>query len=265
MTTGALLYAFDGEICYTKFAVACAQRIKLYLDIPVSLVTDSQINDPVFDQVIQVDSQPSRNRRWWADTDTSTSWFNHSRSRSYELSPYDRTLILDVDYVLNSSKLKLLLEIPDAFFAHRTVKSVQSQQTRQQTFGTKNTDMWWATVVVFNKTSFSQDVFTLWKMIESNYRYYADFFGFDSTQFRNDHALSIALLVANGGTVPLHCEIPWPLMNVDPEVAVKCNQDQYSIYYTAIEQNQQKHKQIKVKDQDLHVMGKSYLEQIYAL
>jgi hypothetical protein len=108
-------------------------------------------------------------------------------------------------------------------------------------------------------------VFTLWKMIESNYRYYADFFGFDSMQFRNDHALSIALLVANGGYVPKHCEIPWPLINVDPEVAVKCNQDQYSIYYTTIEQNQQKHKRIEIKDQDLHIMGKSYLEQIYAL
>jgi hypothetical protein len=167
--------------------------------------------------------------------------------------------------VINSVKLKSLLEIPNAFFAHQTVRSVQSPQIRQQTFGTKNTDMWWATVVVGNNNKFAQVVLSVWKFIESNSRYYADFFGFDSTQFRNDHALSIALLVANGGFVPKQCEIPWPLMNVDPEVSVQRNQDHYSIYYTAKEQNQQKHKRIEIKNQDLHIMGKSYLEQIYAL
>ena len=265
MTTGALLYAFDGEICYTKFAVACARRIRQYLDIPVSLVTDSAIDNPVFDQIIPVDTLESRNRRWWADTETSTSWLNHSRSRSYELSPYDRTIVLDVDYLVNTPILRSLLQIPNSFFAHRSVRSIQSPETRQQTFGIKNTDMWWATVVVFNKNQFAQDVFAVWQMVESKYRYYADFFGFDSKQFRNDHALSIALLVANGGTVPLHCEIPWPLINVDPDIAVEQKADVTNIYYSAMESNQQKYKRLSVQNQDLHIMGKSYLEQVYAL
>ena len=37
MNTGALLFAFDSEIKYTKLAIECAKRIQQYLDIPVSL------------------------------------------------------------------------------------------------------------------------------------------------------------------------------------------------------------------------------------
>ena len=265
MTTGALLYAFDGEICYTKFAVACAQRIRQYLDIPVTLVTDGQVNDSVFEQVIQVESQPSRNRRWWADTETSTTWKNFSRSTAFDLSYYDKTLLVDVDYVVNSTYLKKLLVTKNSFWAHNTVRSVHLPEVRQQKFGTKNTDMWWATVVVFDRSNFSKDVFSLWKMVENNYRYYADFFGFDAQQFRNDYALSIALLVANGGTMPTYCSIPWPLLNVDPEVAVIKNLKDYQILYAAMKQGQKKYRQILTKEQDLHVMGKSYLEQVYAL
>lgn len=265
MTIGALLYAFNGDIPYTKFAIACAQRIQQHLDIPVSLVTDSSICNTIFDQIIPVEELESRNRRWWADTETSTSWLNHSRSRSYELSPYDRTIILDVDYLVNTPTLRSLLEMPNSFFAHRSVRSIQLPETRQQTFGTKNTDMWWATVVVFEKNQFAQDVFAVWQMVESNYRYYADFFGFESKQFRNDYALSIALLVVNGGTVPLHCEIPWPLINVDPEVAVEQKENVTNIYYSAMEASQPKYKRLTVEHQDLHIMGKSYLEQVYAL
>jgi hypothetical protein len=265
MTTGALLYAFDGDICYTAFAIECAKRIKKYLDIPVSLVTDSMPHSNVFDQVILLDKQFSKNRRWWADIEDTTSWLNHSRSRAQELSPYDRTLLLDVDYVVQSDLLGSLLESSQEFFAHKSARSIQLPDTRYQTFGTKNTDMWWATVVVFDRSKFSRDVFEIWQMVESNYRYYADFFGFNAKQFRNDYALSIALLVANGGVVPACCEIPWPLMNVDPEIAIEKCQDHIKTFYSTTDRTQKKYHRLELSNQDLHIMGKSYLEQVYAL
>ena len=265
MTKGALLYAFDGDICYTQFAVECAKKIHKYLGIPVSLVTDVSIEEAVFDQIILVDKMPSKNRRWWADTEQSTSWLNHSRSRALELSPYDRTLLLDVDYVVNSSCLNNLMDTNGNFYAHRSVRSIQLPETRHQTFGTKNTDMWWATVVVFDKSDFSKTVFEIWQMIERNYKYYAGFFGFDAKQFRNDFALSIALLVTNGGQSAEHCEIPWPLMNVDPEITINNNSNCLDVYYTVTEKSQIKHRRLECRDQDLHIMGKSYLEKVYAL
>ena len=57
-------------------------------------------------------------------------------------------------------------------------------------------------------------------MVEKNYHHYANIFGFDPRKFRNDFALSIALLLANGNTIPTQCDIPWPLFNVDPDIKV---------------------------------------------
>ena len=33
MTVGALIFAFDSEISYTRLAVECASRVKKHLDI----------------------------------------------------------------------------------------------------------------------------------------------------------------------------------------------------------------------------------------
>ena len=65
MTVGALLFAFDSEIKYTKLAVECAKRIKQYLDIPVTLVTDKSINADIFDKQIIVTKGQDTNRRFF--------------------------------------------------------------------------------------------------------------------------------------------------------------------------------------------------------
>ena len=251
--TGALLYAFDSEIKYTKIAVECAKRIHHYLGIPVTLVTDQPIKDIVFDRVMVVDKPLTKNYRYWQDTDTTTEWYNSGRSGALDITPYDRTLLVDIDYMVNSSMLSSLLESPQSLFAHKTVMPIKNHVTTE-TFGLYKTPMWWATVVVFDHSEFSKDVFRIWQMVESNYQHYANVFGFDARKFRNDYALSIALLVANGNTVPEQCNIPWPLVNVDPDLAVTLDVDKWSIngeFYT--------------RNQDLHILGKSYLENMYAL
>ena len=119
--TGALLYAFDSDIKYTKIAVECAKRINQYLNIPVSLVTDATINEQVFDQVIIVDKPATKNYKYWQDTDTTTKWYNSGRSGALDLTPYDRTLLVDIDYMVNSDVLKNLLHSTQSFFAHKNV------------------------------------------------------------------------------------------------------------------------------------------------
>jgi hypothetical protein len=122
--------------------------------------------------------------------------------------------------------------------------------------------MWWATVVIFDRNSnFTQDVFDVWKMVEQNYQHYANLFGFKSKQYRNDYALSIALLLCNGNVHPQQCELPWPLLNVDTEVEVSNINNTWWIEYT----NANRKKKICVKNHDLHIMCKSYLEKMYAV
>ena len=62
MTTGALLFAFDSEVKYTLLANECAKRIKRYLNIPVSLVTDIKLDTDLYDQQVIVEKPTNKNR-----------------------------------------------------------------------------------------------------------------------------------------------------------------------------------------------------------
>lgn len=262
MTIGALVFAFDSEILYSKLAIECASRIKKHLDIPVTLVTDTPVDTDVFDKQVTVERGNDTNRRFFIDRDASTTWFNFGRYRAMELSPYKRTLLVDSDYMLNNNAILPLLNSRQPFLCHRQVQSINHAKPRIEKFGIKNTHMWWATVVVFDKTNrFTQDVFAVWQMVEENYKHYADLFGFSSKQFRNDYALSIALLLCNGNLHPTQCEIPWPLLNVDTDIEVSNISDTWWIDYT----DKNKKKKISVRNHDLHIMCKSYLEKLYGI
>ena len=202
-------------------------------------------------------NRPRTNFKHWQDTEKTTAWYNAGRSRAIELTPYDRTLLVDIDYMLNSCVIKTLLGSDQPFFAHNIVQPIEKNCKITEKFGQRKTPMWWATVIVFDKSEFSQDVFKMWQMVEENYQHYANVFEFDPRKFRNDFALSIALLVANGNTHPEQCNIPWPLVNIDPKIKVTLEDDKWWITDTT--------HHFYLRNQDLHVMGKSYLENLYAV
>ena len=265
MTVGALLFAFDSEIKYTKLAVECAKRIKQYLDIPVTLVTNIKLDTDIFENQILVTKPDGKNKRYWTDTGEVTSWYNFGRNSAIDLTPYDRTLLIDIDYIVNSDSLRSLLNCTQPFLCHQYVHNADLSKCQIITLGSKNTQMWWATVVVFDKSVFSQDVFDCWKMVEQNYKHYANLFGFDYNNFRNDFALSIALLLANGNTIPDQCDIPWPLLTADADIPVTYKDNTWWIEYKVHERGKLIPKKISLKNQDIHVIGKSYLEKIYEL
>ena len=138
------------------------------------------------------------------------------------------------------------------------------QSSKIETFGTLKTPMWWATVCVFNRSEFVQDVFSAWKMIQDNYNHYANLFQFTPKPFRNDYALSMALLLANGGEYP-DCAIPWPLVNVPDSCSIDLENNRWTLGYTVYENDQHKQKRITVQSQDLHIMGKRNLEKLLDL
>ena len=265
MTVGALLFAFDSEIKYTKLAVECAKRIKHYLDIPVTLVTNIKLDTNIFENQILVTKPDGKNKRYWTDTGEVTSWYNFGRNSAIDLTPYDRTLLIDIDYIVNSDSLRSLLNCTQPFLCHQYVHNADLSKCQIITLGSKNTQMWWATVVVFDKSVFSQDVFDCWKMVEQNYKHYANLFGFDYNNFRNDFALSIALLIANGNTIPDQCDIPWPLLTANADIPVTYKDNTWWIEYKVHERGKLIPKKISLKNQDIHVIGKSYLEKLYEL
>ena len=100
---GCLIVAFDtNEICYTQQAIEAADRVVKHLGIAVSIVTDNVSLDTVYNKIIV--ERPQNNRRQPRNKQASD-WYNLVRTKLYELSPYDRTLVIDSDFFISTDAL----------------------------------------------------------------------------------------------------------------------------------------------------------------
>lgn len=262
MTHGALIFAFNnGVIDYVKLAAWSANNIKRHLNIPVALVTDTDVKDPIFDRVISADKQMG-NGRYFADFDDAIIWHNQNRSDAYDLSPWDKTLVLDADYIVASDQLQILFESDHDFLAHRWAYDVtgSSDFTFDNHFGKYGMPMWWATVMYFQKTQTSKLIFDSMRMIKNNWNHYCDLYGSRKDTFRNDFALSISLNLVNGHTQP--GGIPWKLASLIPRHTLRqIGTDRYRVEFV---NSEGQNRWMEIKNQDFHAMGKRDLESIVA-
>jgi len=212
MTTGAVIFSQNNSnIDYTKLAIFAASRVEKYLDIPVSLITDNKdwllkaYPDHKFDQVIEIPYVEANQRRTFYDGSLASKmleWRNLSRSQVYDLTPYDRTLVIDSDYIINSSILKPALDNQYDFQIYHNSFDL----TGNRDVGAFNrineysVPFYWATVFIFNKNSIMQCFFDLVEYIKSNWIYFRTLYGIDAPVYRNDVAFSIAIHIMNGKT-----------------------------------------------------------------
>ena len=275
MSKGVFLIARNNSyIDYVKQAVFLARRIKKYLNIPVSIATDSidylektfGITD--FDKVIQLDYTDDTNRRYFFDGTLSkktASFKNTNRANAYKLSPYDETLLLDTDYVISNSLLSSVFESNSDFLIYK--KSSDVAQVRNESefdkISNAGVDFYWATVVFFRKTETNETFFNLVKHIEENWTHYRRVYQITSSLFRNDFAFSIAIHIMNGfQTGDFAQQLPGKMLyTTDKDVLWQMDDDKmmflvekknYLGNYTAI----------KTAGQTIHVMNKFSLNRI---
>jgi hypothetical protein len=262
MTTGALIFAYNNEqIDYVRMAEWTAKNIRRHLNIPVALVTDRPTNLR-FDQVI-ICANNGSNRRWFGDYNTTVEWHNNTRVNAYELSPWEQTLVLDADYIVASPQLKTLLASGKDFLAHRWAYDITGLDNFEgyNYFGNNCMPMWWATVMMFNRSNHAKLIFETMQMIHDNWDHYRNIYKNSKSTYRNDHALSIALGVVNGHVLE-HTGIPWQLASLTPEHKLKqIGKDHYRVEFLT---SMQKRKWIELQDQDFHAMGKQQLGEIVA-
>jgi hypothetical protein len=265
MTTGALIFAFNNEQTdYVAMAAWSAQNIRRHLNIPVAVVTDcvDHERNRAFDRVINVAPQTG-GTRWFEDYAATVSWHNAGRVDAYALTPWDRTLVLDADYVVCSDRLKAIVDADQDFMCHRLAVNMSTGDELDglNYFGRARMPMWWATVMMFRRSNTAQYIFDSMNMIRDNWQHYRDLYGIDRSTYRNDFALSIALGIVNGHTTHA-ANIPWPLMNVMPEDTLEqVGQDCFSITYLNSENKPQT---VGWSGFDFHAMGKRHLENAIA-
>jgi len=211
MTTGALIFAHNNSnVDYVKIANFAASRVKKFLDIPVSIVTDSPdwltstIPDHNFDKVISTELTEYNKKDFYDGSLTSKrlEWKNVTRNRAYELTPYDKTLVLDSDYIINSDILKIALKRDDVFQIYRDSFDISGWRdtTYFKRINPYSIPFYWATVFVFQKDPIVEAFFDLVTYIKSNWVYFRMLYSMGSTIFRNDFAFSIAIHIMNGKT-----------------------------------------------------------------
>ena len=84
--------------------------------------------------------------------------------------------------------------------------------------------MFWATTVMFKKDQQSKSFFQLVDHIKTHYMFYADLFGFNPAQYRNDISFSIAKHIMNGFIETLDDALPQILTVLDKDVLHSVNE-----------------------------------------
>jgi len=209
MTQGVLLFAQNNSIVdYTKLAVYAAARVKEHLNKPVCVVTNNKaqllINDTakVVDCIVEIDEQSPYTKYFYdgAEKSVNLQWNNTSRPNAFLLSPYDETLVIDVDYIINSPTLQYCWLQPQDFLIYKQSFDI-AQWRDQQEFdhiSQYSIPFYWATAFWFRKNKITESFFELVSHIKTNWHYYKYIYQIHSTNFRNDFGFSIALHMMNG-------------------------------------------------------------------
>lgn len=245
---GAVIFAFNSvRIDYVKIAKRSAKLVKHFLQIPVTVITDSDIADNVFDRVIKIENKDS-NFRYTSDGET-TEWRNFGRHKAYELTPYDETILIDGDYFILDSNLNKFWSID---FDYKIITTSNSpDQTMSNAMGHRGFNLLWATVVMFRKTKFTKTFFDLIGRVQKNYAYYYKLFNLTGP-YRNDFAFAIADLVINGYTKDprnyFHnamLTIEQPIRNIEVRNSL-----------LVVRESQRAH---VIPQQNIHIMDKDFL------
>lgn len=274
-TKGAVLFARNNDkIDYVKQALFSAKRIKKYLNIPVSIITDSPKylesidNENTFDKVIEIGYETTNNIRRYHDGSVSSyliNFKNDIRHKAYDLSPYDQTLLLDTDFIICNDVLKNCFESSQDFMIYKKSHDISNSADRYEfvKISDYTIDFYWATVVFFRKTQLNKIFFNLVAHIQDEWEHYRRIYQIKSSLFRNDYAFSIAIHIINGyqqGTFA-ECLPGTKLYSIDKDVLWKANNSELTFL---VEKRDYlgEYTLVKTKNQNVHVMNKFSLERI---
>jgi hypothetical protein len=272
MTNGAVIFAQNSaNIDYVKMAVFSAKKLKEHLDIPVSIITDSAdwlkkgYPDHVFDQIIPIGYSENNQYKKISDgalASKTIEWKNFTRDRVYDLTPYDKTLVIDSDYIINSNVLKPAFDNHYDFQIYS--KSMDLAHWRSTAEFTRisqwSIPFYWATVFIFTKNEIMDSFFNLIAYIKSNWTYFRTLYSIVASAYRNDYAFSIAIHIMNGKTNgEFAIDLPGTMTySTDKDLLVNINSDKLKFL---IEKENHIGEYILAKTQgiDIHVMNKPSL------
>ena len=244
MKKGVLLFCFDTvDHKYHKILERCVHLIKKNLGLEITVIT----NFATFKNLKPLGSidykfiEPELGNK-----KNGQEWKNVDRHMAYELSPYDVTLVMDIDYFCFTDNLNKFLDTGYDFLISKNAHDLSGRNSFDMRRFSM-IDMVWATVFVFRKGKKAKRIFDMVKYVKSYYSYFIDLYRITDKRFRNDYAFAIGLEQANG--FMSYDTLPIKLHTLPPDCKVIGLQDDGIAWQFNDQINY-------IKDQDVHVLNK---------
>ena len=232
LSKGAIFLAFNNkEINYVKLACLSASSVRKHLNLSCSLITDAgslehfekleniQV-DKIFENII-IDEKSDEdykkdhfyskykigntdNIRKFYDTPyyTFNSQFkNLTKHNIYNLTPYDQTILFDVDFLVNNAILNLAFDVNSPIQLYKNAQSLKNvipENTSDKRLNEGGIPLYWSTVIYFDKSPMSKMFFDMWAHVRENYDYYQSLYKFSKGLYRTDFAVSICMHLLKG-------------------------------------------------------------------
>ena len=270
MNTGGLIFAFNSrEVDYALTAVISGGLAKKHLGIPFSLVADKstlewmkesdimQIAESVFENFIEVDRPVNYKQRILNDGSETSSvpFINSGRSLSWDLTPYDRTLLIDSDFLVLSNNLRNYLQSNESLMISSSITDIRGDRIGylDKNVSDVGVHLYWATTVIFTKNTESKIFFDLVKQIEKDYNIFSDLYRYDSKLYRNDVAFSVAKHIFDGFEYESNACLP-PVLTVYDRDSLVDVVDQKLLFLIAKDSGG--FYPCSISDLDIHIMNK---------
>lgn len=277
MKKGIVLFAHNSrDVDYALISMVAGQLAKKNLELPVTLIADNFTVDwmktskvynkakKIFESIIEIPQPPINNARNLHDglEVKKVPFINFNRADVWELTPYDKTLLIDSDFLIFSSALNNYWDIESDVLLAPSMTDIRGDRkgVLDSWVSDEGVPMYWATTVMFNKTKESKLFFETVSFIRNNYELYSEIFRFDNRIYRNDISFSVAKhlldgFVTSGVNLPsiLTCQDKDLIHSIDTNGIKVLVNDPLSINNTII---------CNVKNRDVHIMNKQAIVRI---
>ena len=211
---GAIFFAYNNkEIDYVKLACLSAISVKAHMQIPTTLISNtgsiesykhsteksSTFLRTAFDTIIKEEPENLHNVRNYYDTPYASykaQFENSNKHKVFELSPYDQTILFDVDFLVNNAILNLAFDVNSPIQLYRnaqTLKNTEPDHNLDRRLNDAGIPLYWSTIIYFDKSPISKMFFDMWAHVKENYDYYQSLYKFPEGLYRTDFAVSISM------------------------------------------------------------------------
>ena len=219
---GVIMFAHNNtEIDYIKLAYVNSLLIQKYMGLErtqITVVTDPHSLEhgkktigirklqQGFKNIVVVEKDikfKQSNVRLYKDTSHTAKqlqFYNVNRCDAYDISPYDETLLLDVDYLIQSDALNQVWGHNNELMMNWEFQDILNERKfpALSRLGPTGVTMYWATVVYFKKSAYAETFFNFVKHVKNNKEYYGDLYKWYGNLYRNDYSFSIAAHMISG-------------------------------------------------------------------